>query len=174
MVVLRQLITKDFKHLDVDIKFPVGILAVSGANESGKSSVFEAILFAFFGRTHKAPMGQKDRIINYDADQCLVQLYFELENTQYRITRRIHRKRPSHATLHKIGSSGQSTTLATGVKEVDKEISSLLNGITLSDLLASNVVLQKDLDRLAQMPKMERRHVINAMMGRECFSRADE
>ncbi|MFX1582704.1 MAG: ATP-binding protein, partial [Promethearchaeota archaeon] len=25
-----------------------------------------------------------------------------------------------------------------------------------------------------QMPKMERRHVINAMMGRECFSRADE
>jgi exonuclease SbcC len=76
--------------------------------------------------------------------------------------------------LHKIRSSGQSTLLATGVKEVDKEISTLLNGIALSDLLASNVVLQKDLNRLAQMPKMERRHVINAMMGRECFSRADD
>ncbi len=64
--------------------------------------------------------------------------------------------------------------LATGVKNVDKEITGLLNGIALSDLLASNIVLQKDLDRLAQMPKMERRHVINAMMGRECFSRVDD
>lgn len=174
MVMLRQVMTRDFKHLDVDITFPQGILAVSGPNESGKSSIFEAILFAFFGRTHKAPMGQKDRLINYDANEALVQLHFEIDETNYRITRRIHRKRPTQATLHKLGASGKSTLIATGVTNVDKEINSLLNGITLSDLLASNVVLQKDLDRLAQMPKMERRHVINAMMGRECFTRADD
>jgi exonuclease SbcC len=174
MVVLRQLIAQDFKHLNVDITFPQGILAISGPNESGKSSIFEAILFAFFGRTHKAPLGQKDRLINYDADKIFVRLFFELEGTHYRITRQLHRKRPSQAQLHKIGPSGQATLLATGVQNVDKEISGLLNGIALSDLLASNIVLQKDLDRLAQMPKMERRHVINAMMGRECFSRADD
>lgn len=174
MVVLRQIMTRDFKHLDVDITFPQGILAVSGPNESGKSSIFEAILFAFFGRTHKAPLGQKDRLINYDANESLVQLHFEIDGTNYRITRRINRKRPTQASLHKLGASGQSTRIATGVTNVDKEISSLLNGIALSDLLASNIVLQKDLDRLAQMPKMERRHVINAMMGRECFTRADD
>jgi exonuclease SbcC len=174
MVVLRQVMTRDFKHLDVDITFPQGILAVSGPNESGKSSIFEAILFAFFGRTHKAPLGQKDRLINYDANESLVQLHFEIDGINYRITRRIHRKRPTHASLHELGASGQSTRIATGVTNVDKEITSLLNGITLSDLLASNIVLQKDLDRLAQMPKMERRHVINAMMGRECFTRADD
>ena len=174
MVVLRQLIAQDFKHLNIDITFPQGILAISGPNESGKSSIFEAILFAFFGRTHKAPLGQKDRLINYDADKIYVRLFFELEGTNYRITRQLHRKRPSQAQLHKIGASGQATLLATGVQNVDKEIAGLLNGIALSDLLASNIVLQKDLDRLAQMPKMERRHVINAMMGRECFSRADD
>ncbi|MFW9831962.1 MAG: AAA family ATPase, partial [Candidatus Thorarchaeota archaeon] len=69
MVVLRQLIASDFKHLDIDITFPQGILAISGPNESGKSSIFEAILFAFFGKTHKAPTGQKTRLINYDANK---------------------------------------------------------------------------------------------------------
>jgi exonuclease SbcC len=174
MVVLRQLETRDFKHLDVDITFPHGILAISGPNESGKSSIFEAILFAFFGKTHKAPMGQKDRLINYDSEQLYVRLHFEIENTRYRITRQIHRKRPSTAQLHKLSPSGQASLLATGVKNVDQEVNSLLNGIGLSDLLASNIVLQKDLDRLTQMAKMERRHVINAMMGRECFTRVDD
>jgi exonuclease SbcC len=174
MVVLRQLRTQDFKHLDVDITFPQGILAISGPNESGKSTIFEAILFALFGKTHKAPMGQKDRLINYDAEKLFVRLEFEIEGTPYRITRQIHRKRPSTAQLHKLSSSGQASMLATGVKNVDQEINSLLNGIGLSDLLASNIVLQKDLDRLTQMAKMERRHVINAMMGRECFTRVDD
>ncbi|MFX1300206.1 MAG: AAA family ATPase [Promethearchaeota archaeon] len=174
MVVLRHLETRDFKHLDVDMTFPQGILAISGPNESGKSSIFEAILFAFFGKTHKAPLGQKDRLINYDAEQLYVRLNFEIENTPYRITRQIHRKRPSTAQLHKLSPSGQTSLLATGVKNVDQEVNSLLNGIDLSDLLASNIVLQKDLDRLAQMAKMERRHVINAMMGRECFTRVDD
>ncbi|MFX1301608.1 MAG: AAA family ATPase, partial [Promethearchaeota archaeon] len=174
MVVLRHLETRNFKHLDVDMTFPQGILAISGPNESGKSSIFEAILFAFFGKTHKAPLGQKDRLINYDAEQLYVRLNFEIENTPYRVTRQIHRKRPSTAQLHKLSPSGQTSLLATGVKNVDQEVNSLLNGIDLSDLLASNIVLQKDLDRLAQMVKMERRHVINAMMGRECFTRVDD
>jgi exonuclease SbcC len=174
MVVLNQLVARDFKHLDIDITFPQGILAISGPNESGKSSIFEAILFALFGRTHKAPLGQKDRLINYDANKLFVRLLFEVEGSQYRITRQIHRKRPSIAELHQIARSGQAKRLATGVKNVEAEVGNLLNGMDLDDLLASNIVLQKDLDRLAQMRKMDRRHVINAMMGRECFSRADD
>jgi len=174
MVVLRHLEARDFKHLDIDFTFPQGILAISGPNESGKSSIFEAVLFAFFGKTHKAPLGNKDRLINYDADGLFVRLAFEIEGAQYRITRRLFRKRPSQADLHKISAKGEATPLATGVKNVDDEVSSLLNGIGLSDLLASNIVLQKDLDRLAQMAKMERRDVINAMMGRDCYTRSVE
>ena len=174
MVVLRHLEARDFKHIDVDFTFPQGILAISGPNESGKSSIFEAVLFAFFGRTHKAPVGNKERLINYDADGLFVRLAFEIEGTQYRITRQIFKKRPSKADLHKISAKGEATLIATGVKNVDDEVSSLLNGIGLSDLLASNVVLQKDLDRLAQMQKMERRDVINAMMGRDCYTRSVE
>jgi exonuclease SbcC len=174
MVVLRHLEARDFKHLDVDFTFPQGILAISGPNESGKSSIFEAVLFAFFGKTHKAPMGNKDRLINYDADGLFVRLTFELDGTQYRITRQLFKKRPSQADLHKISAKGDATLLATGVKNVDDEVSSLLNEIKLSDLLASNVVLQKDLDRLTQMAKMERRDVINAMMGRDCFTQSVE
>ncbi len=170
MVVLRELQAHDFKHLNVDITFPQGILAISGPNESGKSSIFEAILFAFYGRTDKAPLGQKDRLINYDAEELFVSLTFELEGQLFRVTRRVHRKRPSQAKLVKLSSDGAITPLASGVKNVDEELVTLLNGIALSDFLASNVVLQKDLDRLTQMQKMERRDVINAMMGRDCFT----
>jgi len=174
MVLLRRLVAQNFKHLNVDVAFPEGILAISGPNESGKSSIFEAILFAFYGRTNKAPRGEKEQLINYDAESLLVQLVFELEGKQYRITRRLHKKRASEAVLHLLGPGDRVDLLATGVTNVDKELSNLLSGIDLSDMLASNVVLQKDLDHLAKLQKTDRRHVINAMMGRECFSRASD
>ncbi len=172
MVLLRRLITSDFKHLDVDIDFPEGILSIGGPNESGKSSIFEAILYAFFGRTNKAPRGEKDRLINYDASELFVQLFFELQGKQYRITRRIHRKRPTLATLHEISPDGRAIRMAGNVSTLDEAISKLLGGVGLSDMLASNVVLQKDLDRLAKLDLSQRRNVVNAMMGRECFSKA--
>jgi exonuclease SbcC len=174
MVLLRRLVAQNFKHLDVDVGFPEGILAISGANESGKSSIFEAILFAFYGRTNKAPRGEKELLINYDAESLLVQLVFELENKEYRITRRLHKKRASEAILHLLGPGDRVEQLAIGVTSVDKGIADLLGGIDLSDMLASNVVLQKDMDHLARLQKTDRRHVINAMMGRECFSRASD
>lgn len=174
MVLLRRLVAQNFKHLSVDVAFPEGILAISGPNESGKSSIFEAILFAFYGRTNKAPRGEKEQLINYDAESLLVQLVFELEGKQYRITRRVHKKRASEAVLHLLGPGDRVDLLATGVTNVDKELSNLLSGIDLSDMLASNIVLQKDLDHLAKLQKTDRRHVINAMMGRECFSRASD
>ena len=174
MVLLRRLVAQNFKHLSVDVAFPEGILAISGPNESGKSSIFEAILFAFYGRTNKAPRGEKEQLINYDAESLLVQLSFELEGKQYRITRRLHKKRPSEAVLHLLGSGDRVELIATGVTNVDKELANLLSGIDLSDMLASNIVLQKDLDHLAKLQKTDRRHVINAMMGRECFSRASD
>ncbi len=164
----------NFKHLDVELTFPDGILAISGPNESGKSSIIEAILFAFFGRTHKAPRGEKERLINYDAESLLVQLVFYIGEKKYRITRRIHKKKSSEASLHELKPGNQSQLIANTVKAVDGTINELLGGIGLSDMLASNVVLQKDLDHLAKLPKMDRRHVINAMMGRECFTRATE
>jgi exonuclease SbcC len=174
MVLLRRLVAQNFKHLNVEVTLPEGILAISGPNESGKSSIFEAILFAFYGRTNKAPRGEKEQLINYDAESLLVQLVFELEGKRYRITRRLHKKRASEALLHLLGPGDRVELLASGVTNVDTEIGSLLSGIDLSDMLASNVVLQKDLDHLARLQKTDRRHVINAMMGRECFSRASD
>jgi exonuclease SbcC len=174
MVKLRHLVSRNFKHLDVEIDFPDGILAVSGPNESGKSSILEAVLFAFFGRTHKAPRGEKNRLINYDADSLFVQLVFDIGEKKYRITRRLYKKRSSEASLDELGPGDQSTKIATTVKAVGEAINELLGGISLSDMLASNVVLQKDLDHLVKLQKMERRQVINAMMGRECFTRAVE
>jgi exonuclease SbcC len=172
MVYLHRLIANNFKHLDVDITFPNGILAISGPNESGKSSIIEALLYAFFGRTHKAPRGEKERLINYDAESMVVQLEFEVEGKIFRITRKTHKKRPSEATLHEIQPDGSTHRHAINVTNVNAAISELIGDIDLSDVLASNVVLQKDLDRLTKLQKMERRHVINAMMGRECFTRA--
>jgi len=171
-MILRHLTAHNFKHLDLDMVLPEGILAISGPNESGKSSILEAILFALFGRTPKAPRGEKDRLINYQADSALVQLVFEAGGKRYRVSRHIHRDKPTQASLYQLERGGREHKLATGVTAVNKELRELLGGVGMDDLLASNVVLQKDLDRLSEMEKMDRRHVINAMMGRECFTKA--
>ncbi len=52
MVKILSLKAKGFKQLDIDkLTFPeMGSILIVGKNESGKSTLFEAIFFALFGR----------------------------------------------------------------------------------------------------------------------------
>ena len=51
MILLRSLSVPAFKHLrDVELAFPrAGSVLIEGPNESGKSTLFEAIYFALYG-----------------------------------------------------------------------------------------------------------------------------
>lgn len=65
----------DFSQLEV--------ACVSGANGAGKSSLFDAITWALFGRARR----NDDALINDAAESCRVVLVFDYENNHYRVER---------------------------------------------------------------------------------------
>jgi DNA repair exonuclease SbcCD ATPase subunit len=85
---LKQLKVTNFRRLrDATIDFTPGLNVVRGQNEAGKSTMLEAITYAFFGvsacRTSLAEMvtwGEKDSTLK-------VTLAFEIEGIEYTITR---------------------------------------------------------------------------------------
>ncbi|MFQ6127039.1 MAG: hypothetical protein ACE5R6_20880 [Candidatus Heimdallarchaeota archaeon] len=64
--------------------------------------------------------------------------------------------------------------MATGVTAVDAEILELLDGIRFEDLVASNIVAQKDLNRIAELGRLKRIQTTNALLNRGCFDKAVE
>ena len=88
MVVLKSLSARNFRKLNIDMHFPNGALIIRGPNESGKSTILEAILFALFGRLMR---GVKDLVINYRSNQATVELIFSANNKDYAVKRVIRR-----------------------------------------------------------------------------------
>jgi hypothetical protein len=74
-----------------------GIWQIDGANERGKSTILDALLYLFFGKTIGIQKREKhgdNRFINNkrDLDYCLVGAYLDLNGETYLTTRRTDRK----------------------------------------------------------------------------------
>ncbi len=173
MVKLLSLYALNFKRLKFDkpVEFREGVTLISGLNEMGKSSVLDAILYALFGRVIRPPGKTKNEdIIGYNANEAIVWLEFVIEGSRFRASRRIHRTKPSRANLDEILPDQQLKPLATEVRRVTEEVERLLGGITFDEIVSSNVVAQKDLNRLIQQRGDDRRKVINVFLNLDSFN----
>lgn len=169
---LLNLYASNFKKLRFDdpLKFPDGITVVSGLNEAGKSTILDAILYALYGRAIRPSGHMKDiDIIGYGTGRATVILEFEITGHTYRVKREIHRNRANTANLYEVLPDGRLRPLATRVREVTDVIEKLLGGITFNEIVSSNVLAQKDLDRLVKEGS-DRRKVINAFLNLESFN----
>ena len=169
---LISLYASNFKKLRFDepLELPEGLTVISGLNEAGKSTVLDAILYALYGRVIRPPGRVKDEdLINYGADRALVRLDFEISGRRFRVSREIRRGKPSSAILDEVLPNGQLKPLATRVREVTEMVEKLMGGISFNELVSSNVVAQKDLDRLIREGR-EREKVINAFLNLESFN----
>ena len=68
-----------------DEELPNGLIIVRGPNSTGKSSIFEAILWALWGPAAVEPTN--DELINFASSFCEVKLEFDIAGTQYEINR---------------------------------------------------------------------------------------
>jgi len=176
LVKLLSLYANNFKKLKFDgpLEFPEGATVISGLNEAGKSTVLDAILYALYGRVIRPPGHVKDEdLICYGADRAIVSLDFEIAGRRYRVRREIRRGKANSAILDEVLPDGRLRPLATKVREVTRTIEDLLGGISFGELVSSNVVAQKDLDRLIREGG-ERQKVINAFLNLESFNAALE
>ena len=170
---LLSLYASNFKKLkfEVPIEFKEGLTLISGLNEAGKSSILDAILFALFARVTRPPgKTRNEDIIAYNTNEATVILDLEVESRRYRVTRQIYRTKASKARLDEVLPDNQLKPVAVEVKRVTEEIEKILGGITFDEIVSSNVVAQKDLNRLVQLRSDARKKVINVFLNLDSFN----
>lgn len=172
MVRLINLTVRNFKKLrfESSMQFGDGITLISGLNESGKSTILDAILYALFGRVIRPQKARNEDLISYGAAEATVSLGFEVGDRRYRVTRHMYKSKPSRAALDEVTMQGALVSLATGQEKVNEQVVSLLGGITYHEIVSSTVVAQNELDKLIELNKDDRRRVINAFLNLESFN----
>ena len=174
---LVSLQAQNFKKLRLGkpLQLSDGIILITGLNESGKSTILDAILYALFGRVIRpSKMPSNEDIVSYGMGEAQVRLDFNIGDMTYRVVREVHKTRPNRAMLYEIGPGGRTRTLASSVKDVTGEIERLLGGITYDEIVASSVVAQKDLERLIKQRLDDRRKVINVFLNLESFNKVQD
>ena len=68
-----------FATLELNNLPPRGVIAIEGSNESGKTTIGEAILFAFFGKTSKNKALPVSQLIRWNTDKLSVEVEFTIE-----------------------------------------------------------------------------------------------
>ena len=172
MVKILSLYAINFKRLSFDqpLKMPEGVTLICGPNESGKSTLLDAILYGLYARvTRPTHRPRSEDIITYGRNQALVRLDFSVGGRNFRVERRIYLKRPNDARLWEILPNGLRL-IATGQRPVTNEIEKLLGGISFHEIIASNIVAQKDLEHLINQGKEGRKRIINAFLNLESFN----
>ena len=79
-----------YAELSIDLA-ERGLIAISGQNESGKSSIGETLCFALFGRTFSVPPEDLRRVVRWGEDDCSVTIEFAVEDTHYLLSRFLDR-----------------------------------------------------------------------------------
>jgi len=163
-MILLNLTLKNFKkYRSYDIEFAQGLIGIIGKNGAGKSTIFEAILFALYGELKQR--GLKENIRNAYAsskDVVSITLEFEFENIIYKIHREFRGKTLSaNAKLYK-----NDELITTGAKEVTSSIVKLTNmskDAFVNTLFAS----QKELTNLGTLKSEDRKKLIRKLLGLE-------
>jgi len=161
-----------FKRLDIEdkLEFPDGRILVHGRNESGKSTLMEAIHYALYGQALRPSKNAgNDDIICYGRDQAVVELEFSIEDDKYQVRRDLYKKKTNYHILNKREPSGELTRVATGARKVNEEISEILHGIDSDALLNSCLVEQKELGKLEASSKQERIKAMSSLLNLEAF-----
>jgi len=143
-------------HANTFIEFPVGVVGIVGSNESGKSAVLEAMLWCLYGgstsrgtaeglRWHGAPARKTISVITR----------LEVAGVIYRVER-------TESTA-KVFNDETGKILAEGKAPVSEFIPKLI-GKTYDEFIASDLVLQKDISRIANFFPTDRQAFIRLVL----------
>ncbi len=117
---------KPFKRLVLPEQgvFPEGLIIVRGPNSTGKSSLFEAILWALWG--HNAVEVDNQDLISFSATSCRVILVFEVDGKVYKISRSYNSADGMAVVLFRETPDGWRP-LKDKSKSVERTLSEILN-----------------------------------------------
>jgi len=163
-MILCKLKLENFKKYEsYSLEFKEGLVGIIGKNGSGKSTIFEAILFALYGSLKNK--GYKDTIRNSNAttkDIVLVELDFEFEGLEYKVSREFKGKALSaNAKFYK-----NNELIVSGAKEVTTSIVNLTK-MNMDAFLHTLFASQKELTNLSNSKPEDRKKMIRKLLGLE-------
>lgn len=155
---IKKLILNNWKsHKHTEIEFYPSYNVIVGNIGSGKTSIFDAIVFCLFGTTPNAnsrKIAVKDLIMSKPVKQeeSNISLELEIEGNIYRIERFIHKTKSSQAKIYK------NDVLLRGPKpsDVNEEVEKILK-INLDTFMKSNYAEQNSIDYFLKLPAHERK-----------------
>ncbi len=162
-MVLSRLKLKNFKSFkDKEFNFAPGLTGLLGRNGSGKSTVFEAIIFALYGECNT----KKELLKNssaLDKEALEAELCFEIDSKEYVVKRQLRGKNLI-AKSSLIDGSGEE--IASGSKETTLEIIKL-TGMNKEAFENTVYASQKELAALSNLKSEERKKIIRRLLGLE-------
>lgn len=163
-MILTNLKLENFKkYTNFEIAFESGLIGIIGKNGAGKSTIFEAILFALYGELKSK--GDKEVVRNSNAsskDAVIVELDFEFDTIEYKVIREFRGKTLSaNAKLYK-----NEELITTGAKEVTTSIMNLTK-MSKDAFVHTLFASQKELTSLSNSKPEDRKKMIRKLLGLE-------
>jgi exonuclease SbcC len=132
-----------YARLQLDDLPRLGLIGISGSNESGKSTIGETICYALFGRTFSLDEEHLTKIIRWGENACQVTLGFVTgDGCEYEVTRHIDKNLTSGARLVK--TSNPDEILARGNDTVTAMIQQLI-GLGYPEYVESFYLAQREI-----------------------------
>jgi DNA repair protein SbcC/Rad50 len=131
-----------YERLALDRLPAQGVVAISGYNESGKSSIGETICFALFGRTFSLDGGHIAKIVRWGETRCTVAVGFRIGDTDYRLTRSLDNDGNHSARLALAGD--EANPIARGPAAVAAALEERL-GYDFNEFIESFYLAQREI-----------------------------
>jgi exonuclease SbcC len=164
--VIERLVLKDFKsHEASDIAFTSGLNIFLGEVGAGKTSIFEAISFALFGRY--AGSTTQSGLIRRGAETAEVAVTFTTRSGRYRIDRTIYAEKPQQAKMWLC--VGEEWQLAVeGATAVSKSVEEFLS-VDTSTFLAAIYASQGEIKEMLETQPGRRRERLDKLLGIDMY-----
>jgi DNA repair exonuclease SbcCD ATPase subunit len=173
MILLRRLEARAFKRLDgVELAFPErGAILIEGLNESGKSTLLEAVYFALYGAPLLAEGGSAAlaTLLPYDGRAASVSLTLSVDDAELEIRRSLTpgKRSITHEARLLVRRPGAAPEEVYGARAVTERVGRELRGLDGAALRNSCFVEQDALDRIETLPRAVREDAIANLLGLE-------
>lgn len=142
MIITRIKANNVLKYETLDLQLPAsGLIAISGPNESGKSSIGEAVCFALFGRTFSIAREEIEKVVRWGENHCAVTLDFTIDEQPYELSRFLDRD-GNHSA--KLVLAGEPDPVARGIAQVDEKLGEML-GFEYEQFVESFYLAQREI-----------------------------
>lgn len=142
MIIKRIQANSLLKYAQLDLALPErGLIAISGPNESGKSSIGEAVCFALFGRTFSIGPDDLHKVVRWGENHCSAILDFSVAGQDYRLSRFLDRDGNHSARLSRLD---EEEPMARGTVQVADAMAGLL-GFEYEQFVESFYLAQREI-----------------------------